>query len=206
MFKTKKLLYIFKFENNNQYTTSSIIKPKLWKLFNWLIFCAFSISFKLLSKCANIFISFYFVILVALAIKLYLMNKLSPLNFTTYIVVFLLIFILCEYNLLEIVLFKIILNKQYKLSAFTYNTSDFYWCIYAILSLLQKSKLLHNCSLVKILFNRLLTTLTKHHKKLLLLSWWLIFCNIWLCVSVPVIINFIYAMANRCNSCKNHSL
>ena len=106
LFKNKKSTDTFELENNNQDTTSAIIKPKLWKLFNWLIFCAFILVLSSYLNAQIFLLAFTFVILVALAIKLYLMNKLPPLNFRIYIVVFLLIFILCEYNHLEIVYFK----------------------------------------------------------------------------------------------------
>ncbi|APC91673.1 MULTISPECIES: hypothetical protein [Francisella] len=106
LFKNKKSTDTLELENNDQDTTSTIIKPKLWKLFNWLIFCAFILVLSSYLNARIFLIAFTFVILVALAIKLYLLNKLPPLNFRIYIVVFLLIFILCEYNHLEIVYFK----------------------------------------------------------------------------------------------------
>ncbi|OIN84236.1 hypothetical protein [Francisella sp. TX07-6608] len=106
LFKNKKPTDTFELENNDQETISNIIKPKLWKLFNWLIFCAFVLVLSSYLNARIFLLAFIFVILVALAIKLYLLNKLPPLNFRIYIVVFLLIFILCEYNHLEIVYFK----------------------------------------------------------------------------------------------------
>ncbi|EDZ91182.1 hypothetical protein [Francisella tularensis] len=106
LFKNKKPTDTFELENNDQETISNIIKPKLWKLFNWLIFCAFVLVLSSYLNARIFLLAFIFVILVALAIKLYLLNKLPPLNFRIYIVVFLLIFILCEYNHLKIVYFK----------------------------------------------------------------------------------------------------
>ncbi|MDE4963464.1 hypothetical protein NAI36_09745, partial [Francisella tularensis subsp. holarctica] len=40
LFKNKKPTDTFELENNDQEIIINIIKPKLWKLFKWLIFCA----------------------------------------------------------------------------------------------------------------------------------------------------------------------
>ncbi|KEI35929.1 hypothetical protein [Allofrancisella frigidaquae] len=87
--------------------TENYLKPKIWKLFNWMIFCSFMLV--LCSYINAIFFTSAFIatIMVLLAIKLYLINKLPPVNFRIYIVVFFAVFILCEYNHLQIVYYKL---------------------------------------------------------------------------------------------------
>ena len=84
----------------------TIIKPKCWKLFNWLIFCSFSLMLCSYLNAALFLSALIFSILIALAIKLYLMNRLPPTEFRIYIIVFFIAFIICEYHHLEIVVFK----------------------------------------------------------------------------------------------------
>ncbi|MGQ4002757.1 hypothetical protein QIW31_06910 [Francisellaceae bacterium CB299] len=83
-----------------------IIKPKCWKLLNWLVFCSFSLILCSYLNAVLFFSALIFSLLVALAIKLYLMNRLPPADFRVYILIFLLVFIICEYHHLEIVLLK----------------------------------------------------------------------------------------------------
>ncbi|MDE4946908.1 hypothetical protein NAI56_09510, partial [Francisella tularensis subsp. holarctica] len=90
LFKNKKPTDKFELENNDQEIISNIIKPTLWKLFKWLIFCAFVLVLSSYLTARIFLLAFIFVILVVLAIKRYLLNKLPPLNFRIYIVVFLL--------------------------------------------------------------------------------------------------------------------
>ncbi|MFT4694499.1 MAG: hypothetical protein ACI8TE_001415 [Francisella sp.] len=94
----------------------NIIKPKIWKLFNWPVFC--SISLILCSYLnATLFLgALIFSLLITLAIKLYLMNHLPPADFRIYIIVFFIAFIICEYNHLEIVLFR-----SFRITTLDYN-------------------------------------------------------------------------------------
>ncbi|WP_150465185.1 hypothetical protein [Francisella sp. SYW-2] len=82
---------------------ANIIKPKLLRLFNWLIFCSFILILASYLSAQIYIFSFIFCILVTLIIKLYLLNKLPPTNFKIYIIIFLIVFVLCEYNHLQIV-------------------------------------------------------------------------------------------------------
>lgn len=82
------------------------LKPKVWKLFNWLIFCSFIL---ILSSYLNARIFFFALTsasLIAMSIKLYLLNKLPPTNFRLYIIIFFIAFVICEYSHLEIVYFR----------------------------------------------------------------------------------------------------
>ncbi|MBK2026830.1 hypothetical protein IB642_00925 [Allofrancisella guangzhouensis] len=93
-------------KNQLDVNTENYLKPKIWKVLNWMIFCSF--MFVLCSYINAVFFSGAFIatIIVLLTIKLYLINKLPPINFRIYITVFFIIFTLCEYNHLQIVYYK----------------------------------------------------------------------------------------------------
>ncbi|AIT08864.1 membrane protein [Candidatus Francisella endociliophora] len=82
------------------------LKPKVWKLFNWMIFCSFILVLSSYLNARIFLLALSFACLICLSIKLYLLNKLPPTNFRIYIIVFLIIFVICEYNHLQIVYFR----------------------------------------------------------------------------------------------------
>lgn len=84
----------------------SILKPKVWKLFNWMIFCSFIIVFLAYINAISFVIGVIFIIFVALFIKLVLVNKLPPIDFKIYLIVFVIVLIVCEYNHLQVVYYK----------------------------------------------------------------------------------------------------
>ena len=99
-------MFLRKKTTNAEAPINDIIKPKCWKLFNWLIFCSFILILCSYLNAALFLSALIFSLLIALSIKLYLMNRLPPADFRVYIIVFFIAFIICEYHHLEIVLFK----------------------------------------------------------------------------------------------------
>lgn len=93
-------------EDENIEQVFDVLKPKFWKLFNWLIFCSFILILSSYLNALIFLVAFSTMILIILAIKLYLLNKLPPTNFRIYIFTFILIFIICEYHHLQIVYFR----------------------------------------------------------------------------------------------------
>lgn len=102
IFNKKKIKQVDTAEN----VEIDFLKPKVWKLFNWLIFCSFLLVLSSYLNARIFIFSFTTTCLVALSIKLYLLNKLPPINFRIYIIIFLIVFVICEHNHLQIVYFK----------------------------------------------------------------------------------------------------
>lgn len=71
-----------------------------------MIFCSFSLILCSYINAIAFLSIFVFCILITLSIKLYLINRLPPVDFRIYLFVFFIVIIFCEYHHLQIIAYK----------------------------------------------------------------------------------------------------